>query len=355
MRVGCAAFIGASDALPSGARHTNCPSHQFRIDVGIHEEIIFRFTQISTMQSSSPHIPVLLEEVLTIFKRCDGYQMHILLDATLGAGGHAGALLREHGEVQQFIGGDRDPHALDLARHQLAGAKLLPSDALLWHCNFAQIPERLHSLNIQCDAALVDLGVSTMQLTSTTRGFSLHGDAPLDMRMDPDQDLTAAKILNQTPQKKLEDMLRESEVRGFRRLAAAICHGRQSGPIQTTDQLLKIVSPHLGPRKKIHPATLLFQALRIAVNQELVFLGDALKGLAHSLSVGGRLAAISFNSLEDRIVKFAFKELCFSEEFYLVTPKPLVPGPLECRRNRRCRSAKLRAIMRTQGANRWTG
>lgn len=316
------------------------------IDVDIHHEIIFRLIQVCMNPSSRAHIPVLLDEILTIFKKDDEYQMRVLLDATLGAGGHAAALLQAHNEIEHFIGGDRDLLALEIAREYLTRNELLSERSNLWHCNFSQIPEQLNGSNILCDAALVDLGVSTMQLTSPTRGFSLKGDAPLDMRMNQEEGPTAADILNKVSRRELEILLREGEVREFRQVAAAIHHARHSQPIQTTAQLIKIATPHLRARRKVHSATLLFQALRIAVNQELKGLGESLQNLARCLAKGGRIVVISFHSLEDRIVKFAFKALCQTGEFRSITAKPLTPGPLERRKNRRSRSAKLRALVR---------
>lgn len=293
---------------------------------------------------SPPHLPVLLSEVLTILKSEDEFQLHTLLDATLGAGGHSEALLGEHREVRQFFGVDRDPLAIDIATKRLTVAGILPVKARFWQTAFSEVAVALQTEDIFCDAILLDLGVSSMQLDSESRGFSLRYNAPLDMRMDPSQSLTAHLIVNKFSARDLARLLRAGDVPRSAQIAASICRARAKAPIDTTDQLIAATRSKLGPRKKTHPATLLFQALRIAVNSELTELSRALQQLTARLEVGGKLVVISFHSLEDRLVKFAFKELSQTGCFSLLNRKPLQASREERRINPKSRSAKLRAI-----------
>lgn len=293
---------------------------------------------------SPPHLPVLLSEVLTILKSGDEYQLHTLLDATLGAGGHSEALLREHPEMRHFLGVDRDPLAIEIAGRRLTNSQLLPVEAQFWQTAFSEVAVALQAEKIFCDAIILDLGVSSMQLDSESRGFSLRFNAPLDMRMDPSQSLTAHTIVNKFSAKDLARLLEAGDVPRPAQVAASICMARAKTPINTTDQLIAVTRSKLGPRKKTHPATLLFQALRISVNSELIELGMALEQLTDRLTVGGKLIVISFHSLEDRLVKFAFKELSQTGYFNLLTRKPLQASREERRANPKSRSAKLRAI-----------
>ena len=177
------------------------------------------------------------------------------------------------------------------------------------------------------------------------RGFSFIREGPLDMRMDCEQTLTAREIVNSWDRKILEQIIREyGEERFARKISEAICHTRKKKPFQTTLQLAESIEKCLGRRGKIHPATRTFQALRIAVNNELGVLKQAIPQLANRLAVGGRMVLITFHSLEDRIVKYAFRELASTKQYALVTKKPLVPHRDEQRKNARSRSAKLRCI-----------
>lgn len=299
---------------------------------------------------SLPHLPVLLSEVLTILNSENGYQLRTLVDATLGAGGHTEALLRAHPEIRHLIGVDRDPSAIQIARERLEGACVLPAKAQFWQIAFSKLAEQLRACDLLCDAVILDLGVSSMQLDSVSRGFSVRFEATLDMRMDPNQHLTARHIVNKFSVDRLAQLLRAGEVPRARSIASSICRARAASPIKTTHQLISATRSKLGPRKKTHPATLLFQALRIAVNDELIELVRALESLAHQLRVGGKLVVISFHSLEDRLVKLALKELGQTGGFRLLVRKPLRASPQEQRANPKSRSAKLRAIERISTA-----
>ncbi len=298
------------------------------------------------MRSNPQHISVLPDELLDLMKSEEGFQLRSFLDATLGAGGHSELLLRAHPLIDRYFAIDQDLSALQSAQADLTGANLLPKNAHFWHANFSDAPALLAGQSALCDAILLDLGVSSMQLASPDRGFSVRGDAPLDMRMNQLDDLTAKRLVNKMPQKKMEQLLRSLEVKSAGRIAKAICDARIRYSIETTAQLIAITRPFLGKSGKIHPATLLFQALRIAVNDELGHLQNSLESLALKLTAGGKIAVISFHSLEDRIVKTTFRRLCSGGGFTSLTKKPLMASSEEKSSNRKSRSAKLRAIAR---------
>ena len=274
------------------------------------------------------------------------------VDATVGAGGHAESLL-ERGTEIRLLGIDRDPDALALAVERLARFaerfELVPGDFADFD---ALLADRLPAAGI-----LADLGVSSMQLDRGERGFSFRRDGPLDMRMGP-TGRTAADIVATASVDELTRIFRDY---GEERMAAKIARGivaeRTRGPIQTTRQLARIVAGQKGSREKIDPATRVFQALRIEVNQELVALGRFLAAAVARLKPGGRLAVISYHSLEDRIVKDAFRRdsgvcscppklptcICGARAaLRLLTRRPIRPGEAELRRNPRSRSARLR-------------
>ena len=274
------------------------------------------------------------------------------VDATVGAGGHAEFLL-ERGTEIRLLGIDRDPDALALAGERLARFaqrfELLAGD-------FADL-DALLAGRLPAAAILADLGVSSMQLDRGERGFSFRRDGPLDMRMGP-AGRTAADIVATASVDELTRIFRDY---GEERMAAKIARGivaeRTRGPIQTTRQLARIVAGQKGSREKIDPATRVFQALRIEVNQELVALGRFLAAAVARLKPGGRLAVISYHSLEDRIVKDAFRRdsgvcscppklptcICGARAaLRLLTRRPIRPGEAELRRNPRSRSARLR-------------
>jgi 16S rRNA (cytosine1402-N4)-methyltransferase len=291
------------------------------------------------------HVPVLLSEVL------DGLAPHSggrYLDGTLGGGGHAAAVLAASAPNGLLLGIDADPAALAAAGTRLAA---FGERATLAHGNFRDIGRLAHEHGFeQIDGLLLDLGVSSHQIDTPERGFSFAADAPLDMRLDPTGGETAADLVNNTPESELADLIfRYGEERGSRRVARFIAEARRKRPIETTIGLAELVTRALGGRHgKIHPATRTFQALRIAVNRELESLETALPQAVELRAPGGRMAIISFHSLEDRIVKLFFR----AESGYggseqparlqIITKKPIEASEQEARANPRSRSAKLR-------------
>src|SRR5205085_3825 len=252
---------------------------------------------------SQPHEPVLLKEIVDFLRPERG---GAFVDCTLGLGGHAEALLKASPAVR-VIGIDRDREALAIAQKRLA---IFDNRFQTVHANFDEISRVLAQLDTtDVQGVLADLGVSSLQLDTGDRGFSFAADAPLDMRMDQSSGETATDLVNNLSEHELADLIFEyGEERGARRIARAIVRQRERAPIATTKQLADLVvrALHVPGRWRIHPATRTFQALRIAVNQELraveAFIPDAITALA----TGGRLAIISFHSLEDRIVKRSF-------------------------------------------------
>jgi 16S rRNA (cytosine1402-N4)-methyltransferase len=285
------------------------------------------------------HVSVLLDEVMELLQPRGGVRFRAL-DCTLGAGGHAFALLERSAPDGTLVGLDADAEALALSR-----ARLAPFDARveLHQRNFGELAE----LEIgDFDAILMDLGLSSMQLDSSGRGFSLRGDEPLDMRFDATStDPTAADLLNTLPEAELERILREyGEERRGRAIARRIVQRR---PLERTNDLVGAVTSVLGPtRGRIHPATRTFQALRIAVNDELGALERGLDAAADKLRPHGRMAAISFHSLEDRIVKWRFRRWADEGRVRILTRRPLVASAEEEATNPRSRSAKLRVAER---------
>jgi 16S rRNA (cytosine1402-N4)-methyltransferase len=303
------------------------------------------------------HLPVMKGEVLELLRCQPG---GIYVDATLGLGGHAWAILEKIQPGGLLIGLDRDKESLEKARQHLR--PYLDSTRLL-HENFKNLPLVLNHLGIgPIHGMLVDLGVSSFQLLQPERGFSFQSEAPLDMRMDRRQRLTAADLVNDLPEEQLADIIyRHGEERLSRRIASAIVAAREGARITRCSQLATIVSRAVGGRggRAIHPATRTFQALRIAVNQELEGLETFFDEVLAFLTPGGRLAVISFHSLEDRIVKRSFRllsgscicerppDLCTcprQERARIVTARPVTPGDTELATNPRARSAKLRVL-----------
>jgi 16S rRNA (cytosine1402-N4)-methyltransferase len=264
----------------------------------------------------------------------------VALDGTLGAGGHAFGLLERSSPDGRLIGLDADPQALELARQRLSEFQ---GRFELIQRNFRELGEQeLEPL----DAVLLDLGLSSMQLDTSGRGFSFRSDEPLDMRFDPSSEApTTAELVNTLSEAELEHILREyGEEPRARRVARAIVQRR---PLETTTDLVGAVTAALGPaRGRINPATRTFQALRIAVNDELGALEAGLDAAVKLLRPGGRVAVISFHSLEDRIVKWRFRGWAEQGLVHVLTRKPLLPDDDETRRNPRARSAKLRAAER---------
>ena len=313
------------------------------------------------MERDYGHQPVLLEECL------EGLQIRpegIYVDGTLGRAGHSLEIVRRL-KGGQLIALDRDMTALEAARERLADYM---DRVTLVHTNFSALKQVLEELNLlgQVDGMLFDLGVSSPQLDEAERGFSYMQDAPLDMRMDTTAALTARDVVNTWDEAELRRILSAyGEERYAQRIAAAICRRRAERPIETTLELVEIIRgamPAQALREKQHPAKRSFQAIRIAVNGELDELPPMLSAAVEGLRPGGRLAVITFHSLEDRIVKQTLRELatgcvCPPEfpvcvcgrkpKLTLVTRKPIVSGPAELEENPRARSAKLRVAERT--------
>jgi 16S rRNA (cytosine1402-N4)-methyltransferase len=272
------------------------------------------------------HEPVMVDEVLRFLGG-----RGTVVDLTLGAGGHAEALLASG--VGRLIGVDRDPEAVAIATGRLArfGERFVAVRA-----RFSDVP-----VENRVDGVLYDLGVSSMQLERPERGFSFRNPGPLDMRMDPD-DESAVELVNSAREKELARIIYQfGEERRSRRVAAAIVRARRRRPIETTEELAGIVVSAVGGRRGgPHPARRTFQALRIAVNRELEELAASLPRAVGVLAPGGRVVVIAYHSLEDRIVKRFFAG---DDRLTVLTKKPLVPSAGEAGRNPRARSAKLRA------------
>lgn len=269
----------------------------------------------------------------------------IVVDATLGAGGHAHTIAKVLGPSGTIIGIDKDDHALEIARQNLRHAKS-NGRLVAVHGSYVDIGRILEdSGHDRVDAILFDLGLSSLQLAST-RGFSFTGDAPLDMRFDPSTGMTAEEIVNSYPKDELADLIYKfGQERASRGIAKVIFEARQKNRITSTRELSEIVTKAKGGRKgRIHPATQTFQALRIAVNGEIEAIEQALPRALDHLKSGGRLAVISYHSLEDGTVKRIFKEAEKRGLVKLITKKPITPTHEETEANPRARSAKLRII-----------
>lgn len=303
----------------------------------------------SVMGSDVPHLPVLYEEVIAGLQIAPG---GLYVDGTIGAGGHAIGILRASAPDGHLLGLDVDPEALQISRRRLAP---FGKRVTLVHVSYVSIEAQVNALDLgTVDGVLLDLGLSSMQLGQSERGFSFQETGPLDMRFDPSALKTAADLVNTLPEQELADLIYQyGEEPASRAIARAVVGAR---PIQTTTELANIIS-HVVRRRKIHPATRTFQALRIAVNDELRQLREGLPAALSVLSPGGRLVVISFHSLEDRIVKqFLAREaqdcICPPEALIctcghratvrIATRRPIEPSSHEVARNPRSRSAKLR-------------
>ena len=287
------------------------------------------------------------EEVLFWLVRKDS---RTYLDCTVGYSGHAEKFLEASGTASRLIGLDRDAVAIAASRERLAQ---FGDRVVLIHGHFMDLKQHLAASGIGLvDGILFDLGVSSPQLEESTRGFSFQEDGPLDMRMDQSMSGTAADLINQWPEAQLADAIFQfGEERFSRRIARAIVRARERHPLATTKELVSVIEgavPANYRHSRLHSATRTFQAVRIAVNQELDCLEPALRDAVDVLSPGGRLCVISFHSLEDRIVKHTFRALSGKDDPALVvlTKKPQVPSREESDRNPRSRSAKLRAAQR---------
>jgi 16S rRNA (cytosine1402-N4)-methyltransferase len=286
--------------------------------------------------TQSHHQPVLVAQVLKALEPAPG---QTIIDATVGAGGHARFLAERLGPTGRLVGLDRDPAMLTLARQRLKGYPVT-----LVHANFDELPQLLGELGT-VDGLLADLGMSSDQVDAPERGFSFQHPGPLDMRMDPQQGEPASALLHRLSERDLADLFwKYGEERYSRRIARRIVETRRREPLQNTAQLADLVRRCVprsrGRRHVIDPATRVFQALRIAVNDELGALDRLLAVLPDIIKPGGRVAIISFHSLEDRRVKLAFRD---RQRWQKLTPKPVQPDKDEVRVNPRARSAKLRA------------
>jgi len=311
------------------------------------------------------HVPVLLKEAIDFLavRRGGTY-----IDATVGLGGHSLEIAKRLGAPGRLIGFDKDPAALQIARERLdvaweelgAGRTSYVASKSDWpkieliHGSFGDLAHDARrgthdvAAHDGIDGILADLGVSSLQFSDPTRGFSFQAEGPLDMRMNPMSEPTAEQVVNQFDERELANLIYEfGEERRSRRIARAIVRSR---PIRTTAQLAAVVSAAARPmnqaERKIHPATRTFQALRIFVNRELDDLRKLLEAAPQLLKPGGRLVVISFHSLEDRILKDAMREGARQGLYRLLTKKPVTPSQAEINRNPRARSAKLRAAER---------
>ncbi len=306
----------------------------------------------SPSEDSHYHTPVLLDEVLHFMAPAAG---KIIVDGTLGGGGHSEAMLKAGAHV---IGVDQDDQALEHAGARLAG---FGDQFTALRGNFSNLPQLLADAGVgKIDGLLVDIGVSSWQLDEADRGFSFGKEGPLDMRMDRNVAQTAADMVNQSSENELKQIFRDyGEERAAGKLARRICERRIIELFKTTTDLAEFIAS-ISPRGgKIHPATRVFQALRIAVNDELGVLRSLLENAAKLLNPGGRLAVITFHSLEDRIVKQFFRhasqpqidrkewpeprpnpDYCYK----LITRRPVIAGAEEIQTNKRSRSAKLRVV-----------
>ncbi len=297
------------------------------------------------MEKELTHTPVLLEESLSLLNPQRGWTV---VDCTLGLGGHAMAIAKRIGPMGHLIGMDRDASSIKKARENL--------QSLDCHCelikgDFRYLDEVLDSLRVkEVNGFLFDLGISSFQLDDSSRGFSLKGEGPLDMRMDQEGLITAYNLINSLSEREISFILKNyGEERWYRRIARHLVQQREKAPIETTRDFAKLIVEAIPPRyrhQRIHPATRAFQAFRIAVNRELDALEVALDKCERYLACGGRICVISFHSLEDRIVKQKFRSFVAGGRFKLLVRKPLRPSEEEIKTNLRARSARLRAIER---------
>ena len=309
------------------------------------------------MNQSLPHLPVLLEETISrLYTDPDG----IYLDGTVGFGGHAEALLSKLSKDGQLIGIDLDPYALEYTEKRLSAPR---NSYSLLNGNYREYPFLLQTLGVDTlTGILFDLGTSSSQLNTGRRGFSFQEDAPLDMRLNPNADYSAYDFLNNSAESEISDVIREyGEERHNRKIAQMIYKAVQSDAMKTTFDLKQAVSKCVHPRFLNKSLARVFQAIRIKINDELKSLKDDLENTTKWLKVGGRIAIISFHSLEDRIVKQFYKEcaitcvcpreypLCVCDttpSLKILTRKAIIPGAEEIKNNPRSRSAKLRVAER---------
>jgi len=308
-----------------------------------------------TSYQSIPHVPALTQQVLAYLKPTKEGKY---LDATLGSGGHAEAILDASQPSGILIGLDIDPQAIEIAQERL---QRFSQRVTFFNASYIDIAECLQKVGFSCvNGILFDLGLSSMQVDHAERGFSLYKEGPLDMRFNPQKNLSANDLVNQWGEDQISTILwKYGEEPKARAIAKAICASR---PIHTTTQLAQVIQTvYKGKKFKIHPATRSFQAIRIAVNDELASLEKGVSEAIHFLCVGGRIAVISFHSLEDRIIKDIFQReskdcLCPPEQtictchhkasLSILTKKPITAASDEIKANPRARSAKLRVAQK---------
>lgn len=299
------------------------------------------FTHSAVLDMPTRHVPVLLQQVLDALDPQPG---QIIVDGTLGGGGYTRALAERVGTGGDVIALDRDPAALARAEESLAGLPIKLASS-----NFCDLPEVLQSLDIETvDAIVLDLGISSDQLADGSRGFSFDSEGPLDLRFDTESGESAARLVNRLSQEHLADLIYAyGEERYSRKIARKIVEQRRTTPIETSKQLADLVRRCMPPPAKrgerIDAATRTFQALRIAVNEELKSLEIALRRLPDCLRRGGLLAIVSFHSLEDRRVKDAFRD---DPRLEVLTRRPVRGTETEIADNPRARSARLRVARR---------
>ncbi len=302
------------------------------------------------MSNPTAHVPVLLDEVLRsadLDNRSLGGPAWIVVDGTLGGGGHATEFLNRLREDDHLIGIDRDPGVIERAQ-ALIGTDLQKACHKHFVCgSYRDLPNILLELGLPAvDVILLDLGLSSDQLADTSRGFSFRAGGALDLRFNPEQGISARELLRKIDEKELADIIYQfGEERFSRRIARNIVERRRTDPIETAEQLADLIHRSVPGRVhgRVDSATRTFQALRIAVNQELEHVTSAVEVLPPCLTLGGRLMIISFHSLEDRIVKHAMRG---SNWLQVLTKKPIIPSDEEMDRNSRSRSAKMRVALR---------
>lgn len=298
---------------------------------------------IKTMEEKYIHKPVMVNEVCELLITDKG---GVYVDATIGTGGHAKEILKNLEDCGKIIGIDWDPEMLNIASENLRD---FSTRVKLIGGNFANIDDILKKNGISyISGLLLDLGVSWLHFDKPSRGFSFRKEGPLDMRINPANPLTAYTIINTWPYQQIEHLIRICGERFSQKIAKAIVEAREKKEIKTTTELAKIIEETIPIKAQLkrasHPATKTFLALRVAVNYEFENLTKVLQKIIHILAPGGRIAVITFHSLEDRIVKETFKFMAKMGGWKLITKKPICPSDNEIKENPRARSAKLRVI-----------
>lgn len=291
---------------------------------------------LQSMDYKQIHIPVMVKEVIEVL---NPEENGVYIDATVGCGGHSVEILKRLGRKGKLIGIDRDASAISCAREILNDSRVI-----LKQSSFSRLKEVLSELNIdRIDGVIFDLGVSMLQLKDFSRGFSFYSDEKLDMRMDQTLPLTAWDVVNKYSEQKLEKIFRDFGDEPFaKKIAREIIRQRQKKTIDTCKELADLVKKIIPERKRIHPATRIFQAIRIEVNKELEELHEGLKQALNALKTGGRICVISYHSGEDRVVKNFFREEEKRGNIRILNKKPFLPSLEEVAINPAARSARLR-------------